>query len=229
MAQKDSKSNETWVAKHFIIKTFISGPAETNCYLLACDATRQAAVIDAPLGVTASLLREIKQDRLTVQMILITHSHWDHIADAASLKEHLKVPLYIHSLDQQNLASPGSDGLPLFFPIDGSESDGFFKEGDKFQVGNLDIEVIETPGHSPGGVCFWLRKEKVLFSGDTLFQGTIGNLSFPTAQPSFMWESLKKLATLPSETKVYPGHGRPTTIGSEVWLDQAQSLFEGDK
>lgn len=191
--------------------------------------TRQAAVIDAPQGVTSSILKELEREQLTVKMILITHSHWDHIADAAFLKEHLKVPLYIHSLDHPNLEKPGSDGLPLFFTTQGSKADGFLKEGDQLQVGNLQIQVIETPGHTPGGVCFWLPEEKILFSGDTLFQGTIGNLSFPTARPAFMWESLKKLAQLPPETQVYPGHGTPTTIAAEAWITQAEFLFGGEK
>ncbi len=87
------------------------------------------------------------------------------------------------------------------------------------------IKVIHTPGHSPGGVCFYLPSEKILFSGDTLFRGTIGNLSLPTARPDLMWDSLKKLAALPPETKVYPGHGGPTTISAEKWIAHAKGKF----
>lgn len=211
------------------IKTFSSGPLDTNCYLIGCPVTRQAAVIDAPQGVASSVLKEAEREQLQIKMMLITHSHWDHIADAAALKKALNIPLYIHFLDHQNLASPGSDGLPLFFPIEKSQADGYLKERDQFQIGNLQLEIIETPGHSPGGVCFWLPKEKILFSGDTLFQGSIGNLSFSTARPALMWESLKKLAKLPPETKVYPGHGLPTTISAEAWITQAQSIFGGEE
>ncbi len=210
-----------------LLEIFTAGPAETHCYLIGCPETREAAVIDAPQGAASLVLKEVEQRQLTVKMILITHSHWDHIADAAKLKKKLNAPLYIHSADQSNLLEPGSDGLPLFFPVEGVKPDKFLKEGDRLYVGRLEIDVIEAPGHTPGGICLWLPKEKVLFSGDTLFQGSIGNLSFPTANPSKMWNSLKKLAKLPPETKVYPGHGAFTTIGAESWLENAQTIFGG--
>lgn len=202
------------------IKIFTSGPIDTHSYLIACPETKEAAVIDAPQGVTSSVLEEVKRQHLTVKMVLITHSHWDHTADAAELKKSLEVPLYIQPLDEPNLIRPGSDGLPLYFPIEGVKADGFLKEGDVLHVGTLKIKVIETPGHSPGGVSLWIPKEKVLFSGDTLFQGTMGRVDFPMSNRLLMWESLKKLAKLPPETKVYPGHGPSTTIGAEAWISK---------
>jgi hydroxyacylglutathione hydrolase len=211
-----------------IIKIFTSGPIDTHAYLIGCPATREAAIIDAPAGVMQGILNAVEHEQLTVKMILITHSHWDHIADAAKLKEKLGIPLYIHALDRENLKKPGSDGLPLFFPVDGVEADHGIKQGDKLEVGHLQLEVIETPGHTPGGVCFWIVKEKVLFSGDTLFQGSMGRVDFPMSNPQFMWESLKKLAKLPPDTKVYPGHGAPTTVAAEAWMASAQSIFGGE-
>ncbi len=204
-------------AKHsMIIKTFSCGPIETNAYLVECPETHEAALIDAPLGVAS----EIK-DYPNIKKIFITHSHWDHIADAAKLKSTFHIPLYIHSYDEENLKKPGSDRLPLFFPVQGTKAEGLLEEGEKFKIGKLEFQVIETPGHSPGGVCFWFPKEKVLFSGDTLFRGSMGRVDFPTSSPAQMWESLKKLGKLPPETKVYPGHGPPTTIGSESWIKNA--------
>jgi len=196
-----------------IIKTFSCGPIETNGYLVECPKTHEAVIIDAPLGLAAQV-----KDQPKIKKIVITHSHWDHIADAAELKTVLHVPLYIHLNDEENLKKPGSDRLPLFFPIQGVKADGFLKEGQKFKIGTLEFEVIETPGHSPGGVCFWFPKEKVLFSGDTLFRGSMGRVDFPTSSEEDMWESLKKLGKLPPETKVYPGHGPATTIGAESWI-----------
>ncbi|MGH2611780.1 MAG: MBL fold metallo-hydrolase, partial [Rhabdochlamydiaceae bacterium] len=146
---------------------------------------------------------------------------------AAELKRTFQAPLYIHPSDEENLKKPGSDKLPLFFSIDGVEADGFLKEGEIFRIGNLELKVIETPGHSPGGVCLWFPKEKVLFSGDTLFQGSMGRIDFPTSRPSQMWQSLKKLAKLPPETKVYPGHGPATTIAQEAWMTKAETIFGG--
>lgn len=210
-----------------IIKVFTSGPAETNTILIGCSATRQAAIVDAPLGSTRLLTQALKKDSLIPQMILLTHSHWDHLADAAELTKLLNIPIYVHTEDAGNLEKPGSDRLPLFFPIEGVKAEKFLTDGQIIPLGQLKIEVIHTPGHTPGSVCFWLRQEKILISGDTLFQGTIGNLSFPTARPALMWKSLKKLAQLPPETRVIPGHGPETTIGAESWIKHAQEKFEG--
>ena len=179
-----------------------------------------------PAPASSSSLKEAAdRNALQVEAIFLTHSHWDHIADVAVLKKELDLKLYVHPFDAANMCHPGSDGLPLMFPIEGNEPDGFFEEGQKLQVGNLEIEVIHTPGHTPGGVCFYIPREKVLISGDTLFSGSIGNLSFPTADPEAMWASLKKLAKLPPDTRVYAGHGPATTIGAEGWLERAEEMF----
>jgi hydroxyacylglutathione hydrolase len=219
---KDPKSKK-W-AGLMILEVFPSGPLETNAYLLACDATKHAAVIDVPLESSDVLLERIKKFSLSVDAILLTHSHWDHIAEVAELKTHLKASVYIHKEDAGNLESPGSDKLPLFFPLKGVNPDGYLTDGQELTIGKLVITVIHTPGHSPGSVCFYLPAEQILISGDTLFRGTIGNLSLPTARPALMWNSLKKLAALPSATKVYPGHGGATTIGAERWIAQAQGI-----
>ncbi len=208
-----------------ILDIHASGPADTNCYLLGCEETKQAALIDAPAGCLPWVTKHVKKHNLTLQKLLLTHSHWDHLADAKALKDEFSLEIYVHPEDTGNLEKPGSDGLPLFFSIDGVKPDHFLQEGMIISVGDLRLQVLHTPGHTPGCVCFWLPSNKVLFSGDTLFQGTIGNLSFPTARPSLMWPSLKKLAALPPDTRVYPGHGDSTTIGRESWITNAEELF----
>ncbi len=209
-----------------ILEIFPSGPLETNAYLLACSQTKKAVIIDTPSESTDLILQKASKLSVSIEKILLTHSHWDHIADVALLKEKLNVPVYVHEEDAGNLEHPGSDKIPLFFPIAGVKPDGFLVEGQELHVGHLKIQVIHTPGHTLGGVCFYLAKEKVLISGDTLFRGTIGSLSLPTARPASMWPSLKKLAALPAETKVYPGHGGPTSIGAEQWIAHAQEQFD---
>lgn len=209
-----------------ILEVFPSGPVETNAYLIACSETKKAAVIDVPLECTGPLLKRAAELSVAIASILLTHSHWDHTAEVGLLKEKMHIPVYVHREDAGNLEVPGSDGLPLFFPIQGIRPDGFLADGDEMMVGTLRIQVIHTPGHTPGGVCFYLPAENALFSGDTLFRGTIGNLGFPTARPSLMWKSLKKLAALPPETKVYPGHGGPTTIREEQWISRAENSFQ---
>ena len=93
------------------------------------------------------------------------------------------------------------------------------------KLGSLNFQVIFTPGHSAGSICFYEKRQRILFSGDTLFQGSIGNLSFPTSRPDLMWSSLTKLSKLPPHTQVFTGHGPSTTIENESWLANAQSHF----
>jgi glyoxylase-like metal-dependent hydrolase (beta-lactamase superfamily II) len=203
----------------FIFK-FPSGPFRTNAILIGCPKTKRGAVLDPSFGSATPILQKAAELDLKIEKILLTHSHWDHIADVFVLKEKTQALIYLHSLDAKNLEEPGSDGLPLLIPIRAVKVDYFLNEGDVIHVGDLKLEVIHTPGHSPGGVCFFIRSEKVLFSGDTLFQGTIGNLSLPTAEPERMWPSLKKLSKLPADTRVIPGHGGETMIGNEEILEE---------
>lgn len=209
-----------------ILEMFASGPIETNTYLLGCSRTKQACIIDAPQGCLKRIEELLKKHQLILSKILFTHSHLDHTAEAFLLKERFDVPLLIHSLDAKNLSDPGSDGLPLFLPVKGVKSDVLFEEGDVIRVGDLQLQVIFTPGHTPGGVCFYLQKEHILFSGDTLFKNSMGRIDFPQSDPSSMWASLKKLARLPPETKVFPGHGPSTTIGAEGWMAAAEKRWE---
>lgn len=205
-----------------ILEVHSSGPAETNTYLLICPVTRLAAVIDVPFESVDWIVHHLKKHHATLDKILLTHSHWDHTAEVALLKETLGAPIYVHREDAGNVEEPGSDRLPLYFPIQGIKPDHYLEDGQILHVGELAIEVIHTPGHTPGGVCFYLAKEKALISGDTLFRGTMGNLSFPTARPALMWQSLKRLSELPHDTTVYPGHGDSTSIGREQWIAHAK-------
>ncbi len=200
------------------VRKFPSGPLETNAILFACEETRKAAVIDPSPDSTQAILQAAEQDGLTIELILLTHSHWDHIADVYLLKEKTGASVWVHALDAGNLRSPGQDGLPLVFPIQGVTPDGFLEEGKVVHVGKLQVEVIHTPGHSLGSVCFYIRAQKVLFSGDTLFRGTMGALHLPTGDPEKMWGSLRKLAALPPDTRVIPGHGKDTVLAKEIWL-----------
>lgn len=208
-----------------ILEVFCSGPAYTNTILIGCPKTRSAAIIDAPFDSADLLVQRAGELGLKVEMILLTHSHWDHIANAAELKRRLDVPVYIHAKDAPNLLVPGSDRLPMIRAVEGVKADHFFKDGERLKVGELEIEVLHTPGHSPGCVCFYLPKEGVLISGDTLFKGSFGNISFPTSEPEKMWDSLERLSKLPASTRVFPGHGEETTIGDEQWLTHARIHF----
>jgi hydroxyacylglutathione hydrolase len=206
-----------------IIECFPSGPFGTNAYILACSETRKGVIIDPAPGSAKALVEG--SAAIEIKAIFLTHSHWDHIGDLKKIKTSFDVPVYVHPSDRPNVVEPGIDKLLVMFRIDGVEPEFDLQEGETIEVGKLRVIVIETPGHTPGGVCFYLDQEKTLFSGDTLFKGSIGTLSLPTADPQAMWHSLKKLEKLPPETVVYPGHGLSTTIGDEAWLPKAQELF----
>ena len=204
-----------------ILETFRSGPLNTNAYLIACPATHKAALFDAPYECYADVVLCLAEKKLTLEAIYLTHSHIDHIADLSIFKKNFpNIQIWIHSLDQRNLSEPGSDGIGLF-SIEPVTATGFLSHDDKKMIGQIPFSVIHTPGHSPGGVCFFFPNEKVLISGDTLFKGTYGSLSLPTAEPSKMMSSLSVLAHLDEKTRVFPGHGRSTTIGDEKWLKRA--------
>lgn len=207
------------------LKTFPSGPLQTNGYLLACEETKEAALIDAPIGCLDLVMEEVDAQGFSLKNLLLTHSHWDHFGDAHLIKLKTGAKLWVHPKDAHNLKEPGSDGLNMMVPIHAVSFDGFLEEGQVFEVGALHLKVIHTPGHSPGGVCFYLRAQGVLFSGDTLFRGSFGNLQLATAKAEEMWPSLRKLAKLPKETKVYPGHAKETTIERESWLERAEEIF----
>ena len=204
-----------------ILEVFSSGPLETNTILLGCPLTKKGAIFDVPSESSGWLVRRTEALGLTIEKILLTHSHWDHIAEVGLLYKLLGSPVYVHEEDRANLENPGADALPLIYPIEGVKPAGLLTDGQLISIGTLEIKVSCAPGHSAGSVCFYLEKEKVLISGDTLFKGTMGRIDFPQSRPNLMGSSLKKLAALPAETKVIPGHGESTTIGAESrWIDR---------
>jgi hydroxyacylglutathione hydrolase len=195
---------------------FPSGPLDTNAILFGEDG--KGAAIDPSLGSAEKIIAKAKESGLKIEKILLTHSHWDHIADVHDLKKRTGALLYVHPLDAKNVEVPGSDGLPLYFPILSAHPDHLLQDGEIIKVGALELEVIHTPGHTPGGVSFYLQSQEILFAGDTLFCGCMGRLDLPTGNAQNMWASLKKLAKLPPKTRVISGHGPETEIGKETWM-----------
>lgn len=208
-----------------ILEVFSCGPFGTNALLVGCERTKKGIFIDPAPGSAPKLIQAAKKHGLQIEAIYLTHSHWDHLADVATLKEKMPLKIYVHSKDAENLKKPGSDRIPILIKIHGVEPTDFLEDGQEHHVGEIRFIVIHTPGHSPGAVCLYFEEEHILISGDTLFRGTIGNLSLPTAEEEKMWTSLKKLSLLPSVTKVYPGHGGTTTLGAEEWIAHAKEIF----
>ena len=185
------------------------GPIETNCYIVTENEASKEAIIIDPGEEAGKILAFISKHQLQPLYIIITHGHFDHIGANRELKAKLKIPILMHEKDTFGLPSGNSP-----------PADRFLKDQDHLEVGppeaDLKFEVLHTPGHTPGGISLYCEKEKVLFSGDTLFYDAVGRTDLPHSSEKDMRESIKKLLTLPPGTKVYPGHGQPTTIGDEL-------------
>ena len=187
-----------------IFKQLTVPPIGTNCYIFGDDATKMGAIVD-PGGDAASILSAVQALGLTVSAIFLTHGHYDHVGALPELRKALPdVPVYLHPADKA-----ARDG-PLF-PDPGPTAD--YSDGSTVAVGGLTVEVVHTPGHTPGGVC--LKAGDVLFTGDTLFRGSMGRTDLPGGSYDAIMDSLKRLAALPGNYKVCPGHDAPSTLEAE--------------
>ena len=197
-----------------IIRQMAVGPIMANCFILGCEATRQAAVID-PGDEADRILRSLAADALTVTQIINTHGHFDHVSANKKMKDATGAPISIHPLDAPMLTSLSRSAAAWGLSAEDSPApDKAIEDGDTIPVGNLSVNVLHTPGHTPGGVS--LLVEDAVFVGDTLFQGSVGRTDFPGGDFETLRTSIQsKLFTLDENVTVYPGHNQPTTIGHE--------------
>ncbi|MDD4796614.1 MAG: MBL fold metallo-hydrolase [Eubacteriales bacterium] len=187
---------------------------EGRCYLLACEKTGAAAVID-PDGCAADVQALLKKQHLSLKMILLTHGHFDHIGSVDELRAAQDVPVYIHPLDAALLtAADGNLSSLLGAPLVIGAADALLHDGDTLLLGDTPIQVLHTPGHTPGSCCFFCGG--ALYSGDLLFCGGVGRTDLPGGDAAQLQESLARVLELPPDTPVYPGHGPSTTIGNEA-------------
>ena len=197
-----------------IVKMLCVGLLQTNCYIVGCEDTKEAAIID-PGGDAKLILAEVERLGLKIKYVINTHGHFDHTLANKGVVNATGASLAIHSADAPMLTEGGG---ALFFGIMGKASppaDMILDEGQVLTVGKIELQVLHTPGHSPGSICLYNEEEGVLFDGDILFNMGIGRSDLPGGNYRVLMESIQKLLTLPDETTVYPGHGPATTIGRE--------------
>ncbi len=199
-----------------IIRSMPLGPLQANCFVVGCEETHQAAAID-PGGDADRILSVLEKDNLTLAAIINTHGHFDHVGANMTLKQATHAQLMIHRLDAPMLAyAPQSAAAWGLRADDSPAPDRLLEDGDSIDCGHLQFEVIHTPGHSPGGSCFYIKAENALFVGDTLFAGSIGRTDLPGGDYDTLIRSIQtRLFVLPDATKVYNGHMELTTIGEE--------------
>lgn len=196
-----------------IVEVFTLGELQANCYLVACEKTGKAMVIDAG-GDPAAVIRTANRRKLTIELIVNTHGHVDHMAGNARLRQLTGAALFIGAGDGPMLANPALNLSSWVGEPVAMEADGLLNDGDHLTVGELAFTIIHTPGHSPGGIC--LHTTGAVFTGDTLFAGSIGRSDLPGGDGEQLMASLRnRLMPMPGDTVVYPGHGPSSTIASE--------------
>jgi len=186
-------------------------PYDNGCYLLV-DERKDALLIDPSMG-EREVLAAVREQGLRLVEILNTHGHPDHIYANASVKEATGARLAIQRLDEYRL---GARAPKTQLSPPPSTADDLFDEGPLGYVADLKVVALHTPGHTEGSTSFHLPADGILFSGDLLFKGNVGRFDLPGSDPAAMQRSLERVAALPPETKVYPGHGATTTIGDEI-------------
>ena len=199
-----------------LLNTVVVTEFMTNCYIVGDDSTREAVVID-PGGEAEKILREVEKMGVTVTAVVNTHAHVDHIGALRDVKDALGVSVMLHPGELPVLKSASRMARLFGVTIDDPpEPDRLLKEGDEIAVGGMVLKVLETPGHSPGGISLVTSDGKVCFAGDSLFAGSIGRTDLPGGDYNTLIQSIKsKLIPLGDDVKVFTGHGPATTIGTE--------------
>jgi glyoxylase-like metal-dependent hydrolase (beta-lactamase superfamily II) len=189
----------------------------TDCYVLIVPQVG-AVLIDAPRDAWRAAIDAADDLHAPILLAIATHGHWDHITDMARVHD-AGIPVAAHRADEDMFLRPHDQGLTIPFIIDPVTIDRPLSEGDRLAIGRLELHVLHTPGHTEGSVCIWIPSMDTIFTGDTLLKGGAGHTAEPGASLPALATSVRRLAALPESTRLYPGHGAPTTIGEEAWLE----------
>jgi glyoxylase-like metal-dependent hydrolase (beta-lactamase superfamily II) len=203
------------------IKSFECGPLATNCYLIIDG--ENSVLIDAPPQSLKVIKKIIEDSNVKLSAVLLTHTHWDHAADADYYKKELGAEVYCAKEDEYRLIDPNLHTvwkLPFEIPV--TNADKYLNDGELLKFGGIELKSIFTPGHTEGGFSFVLDSEKSVFTGDTLFCESVGRTDLPGGNQNALVVSIKnKLYSLPDDYKAYPGHGDSSEIGYEKSNNQA--------
>lgn len=208
------------------IDRFVGGPLLTACYALIAPKVG-AVIIDAPRKAWEAALRATEEADAPVHLVFATHGHWDHIAGAASLRE-LGYPLAGHPADRDLFRDPAGQRADLPFVVPPVEIDQELADAVKIELGEIEGQVLHTPGHTPGGVSLWFPDLDAVFTGDTVLKGGAGYLDRPEADARALAASVRRIAGLPEKTRIFPGHGAPTSVGDERWLNEDSETLIAD-
>jgi len=193
-----------------------TGPLLTNCYIVGDSESRKAAVVD-PGGHVGAILSALDRLDLECELIINTHSHFDHVGGNHDLKERTGAEILIHSSEADMLTQLSGQARIFGISIENSPAaDRTIDEGDVIEVGSVKMPVLHTPGHSPGGISLVIEGEKKILVGDLVFQGSVGRTDLPGGSMDTLVKMVNdKIFTHPDDTRLYPGHGPATTIGAE--------------
>jgi glyoxylase-like metal-dependent hydrolase (beta-lactamase superfamily II) len=204
------------------IQTFTAGPLSNNIYLLTDDESHESVIIDPSIDSDIALTAVRANPSAPLQAVWNTHGHFDHIYDNAKWKRAFNVPLLAHAGDEYFLENLGDMSVWFGLPVPESVApDQLLEGGQTVRVGRHEASVLYTPGHSPGSISFYFAESGgaesgVCISGDVLFRGSVGRTDLPGCSTEELNESLRLLATLPTATRILPGHGPETTVGEEL-------------
>lgn len=199
------------------IISYEAGPLPTSAYLVIDELTNKAVVIDVPPEAKDVIINLLADNNVEAKAIFLTHSHWDHCAEAGILHDEIKAPIYVNEKDEYRLLDPMENSIwELPFVIKPCKADAYYKSGQVINVGNMNFEIRETPGHTEGGVIIIERSQKVAFTGDTIFYESIGRADLPGGSYKMLMDSINnEILTLDDSYKLYPGHGPATDVKHE--------------
>jgi hydroxyacylglutathione hydrolase len=203
------------------IEAVVGGPRAAVGYLVFEQRGGSCVVIDAPLSSTPVYEALIRDNELTLELIINTHGHWEQAADLVPLNQATTAPICAHAWDMTRLSEPRiavedeSESVP---PLPSCRPDRLVRDGEVLETGGLAFEVLHTPGHTPGSICLYEARCQALFVGDLLTRNGVGRADTPGGNNAHLLASLTRLLALPEGTRVYPGHGLSTTLKAERWL-----------